>query len=77
MCLCCLLLLVALGCGTAANPYILDDTGGLGRVFDGIGGLSGGGVSCMHLWVHGKLMNPIKVHGRVCGWEILRVEFVI
>ena len=25
--------------------YILDDTVGLGRVFDGIGGLSGGGVS--------------------------------
>ena len=40
------LLLVALGCCGAAAPYVLDDTGGLGRVFDGIGGLSGGGVSC-------------------------------
>ena len=27
------------------GTYILDDTPGLGRVFDGIGGLSGGGVS--------------------------------
>lgn len=26
------------------NVYVLDDTPGLGRVFDGIGGLSGGGV---------------------------------
>ena len=25
--------------------YMLDDSVGLGRVFDGIGGLSGGGVS--------------------------------
>ena len=25
--------------------YTLDDSGGLGRRFDGIGGLSGGGVS--------------------------------
>ena len=27
------------------NGYVIDDTGGLGRRFDGIGGLSGGGVS--------------------------------
>jgi len=27
--------------------YILDDSVGLGRMFDGIGGLSGGGVSYM------------------------------
>jgi len=25
--------------------YIIDDSGGLGRMFDGIGGLSGGGVA--------------------------------
>jgi len=25
--------------------YVVDDSGGLGRMFDGIGGLSGGGVS--------------------------------
>ena len=25
--------------------YVIDDSGGLGRMFDGIGGLSGGGVS--------------------------------
>ena len=28
-----------------AGKYIIDDTQGLGRRFDGIGGLSGGGVS--------------------------------
>ena len=26
------------------KTYVLDDTPGLGRVFDGIGGISGGGV---------------------------------
>ena len=30
----------------ADESYILDDSVGLGRRFDGIGGLSGGGVSC-------------------------------
>ena len=29
----------------AAQVYVLDDSAGLGRRFDGIGGLSGGGVS--------------------------------
>ena len=40
-------LLVILLCGVVVgdNVYVLDDTPGLGRVFDGIGGLSGGGVS--------------------------------
>ena len=28
-----------------AQTYVLDDSAGLGRRFDGIGGLSGGGVS--------------------------------
>ena len=28
-----------------AQTYVLDDTVGLGRRYDGIGGLSGGGVS--------------------------------
>ncbi len=41
----CLFVLIALCSGAAAQTYVLDDTGGLGRVFDGIGGLSGGGVS--------------------------------
>ena len=30
---------------TAAKVYVVDDSVGLGRRFDGIGGLSGGGVS--------------------------------
>ena len=30
---------------TRGASYTLDDSGGLGRRFDGIGGLSGGGVS--------------------------------
>ena len=28
-----------------STDYVVDDSGGLGRMFDGIGGLSGGGVS--------------------------------
>ena len=28
----------------AADTYVLDDSSGLGRVFDGIGAISGGGV---------------------------------
>lgn len=30
---------------SGADDYVLDDNVGLGRRFDGIGGLSGGGVS--------------------------------
>lgn len=46
MAACLKLLLVALSCGVIAEDvYVLDDTGTLGRVFDGIGGISGGGVS--------------------------------
>jgi hypothetical protein len=48
---CGFLLLVVLGYCVAATPYLLDDSGGLGRVFDGIGGLSGGGVSSFRLCV--------------------------
>ena len=42
-----LLLLVSLVWLFAASSqsYVLDDSVGLGRRFDGIGGLSGGGVS--------------------------------
>lgn len=29
----------------ANNAYVLDDSYGKGRIFDGIGGISGGGVS--------------------------------
>ena len=39
------LLLVACVSGSAAQAYTIDDSPGLGRTFDGIGGLSGGGVS--------------------------------
>ena len=30
------------------GTYILNDLAGLGRIFDGIGGLSGGGVNYSH-----------------------------
>lgn len=34
-------------CHSLVNvTYVIDDTPGYGRRFDGIGGLSGGGVSC-------------------------------
>ncbi len=40
-------LLLAISCflGCSAEFYLIDDRSGLGREFDGIGGLSGGGVS--------------------------------
>ena len=38
------LLSLSLSLGSA-QTYVLDDRPGLGRLFDGIGGLSGGGVS--------------------------------
>ena len=43
-----LAVLVLLACVLGLShpqTYIVDDTAGLGRRFDGIGGLSGGGVS--------------------------------
>ena len=33
-------------CSAQTTTYVLDTSVGLGRQFDGIGGLSGGGVSC-------------------------------
>ncbi len=40
-------LLLAISCflGCCAEFYVIDDRSGLGREFDGIGGLSGGGVN--------------------------------
>ena len=38
-------LTVYLGLCLSSHAYVLDDIAGLGRVFDGVGGLSGGGVS--------------------------------
>ena len=32
---------------SAVYGYVVDDSAGFGRKFDGIGGLSGGGVSCL------------------------------
>ena len=32
-------------CAAQHEPIIIDDSPGVGRIFDGIGGLSGGGVS--------------------------------
>nr|XP_005990152.2 PREDICTED: galactocerebrosidase isoform X2 [Latimeria chalumnae] len=40
-----LLLLVGSVAAVAGGTYSLDDSGGLGRAFDGIGGLSGGGAT--------------------------------
>ncbi len=45
-CMCVALLLVVVVLSTAHSQYIVDDSK-LGPVFDGIGGLSGGGVSEM------------------------------
>ena len=36
-------------CSSESNLILLDDTVGLGRTFDGIGGLSGGSVSTMYI----------------------------
>ena len=47
-----LLILLAVG---VSGDYVVDDTGGVGRMFDGIGGLSGGGVCS--LVIHCDLIN--------------------
>jgi len=39
-----LLALLAVG---VRGDYVVDDTEGVGKMFDGIGGLSGGGVSSL------------------------------
>ena len=55
-----LLLILQAGVSRGA-PYTLDDSVGLGRRFDGIGGLSGGGVSdiCLASCVH--WLGEIKI----------------
>ena len=40
--------LLLLGVTLSTATYKVDTTGGLGRTFDGIGGLSGGGVGYLH-----------------------------
>ncbi len=40
-----LLIIASLHIHRAGGSYLVDDVGGIGRRFDGIGGLSGGGVS--------------------------------
>ena len=40
-----LLLLISCVLKSVRAQYVVDDSAGLGRRFDGIGGLSGGGVS--------------------------------
>lgn len=44
----------------ACQPYYLSDKAGLGRVFDGIGGLSGGGVSTARTSWSGKIQKKNK-----------------
>lgn len=64
-------LLFAISCflGCSAEFYVIDDRNGLGREFDGIGGLSGGGVS------HDNFINvTICVVLKLCWW--LRVTNV-
>ena len=41
----CAAILLVVRLGDSLQPYLVDDIGGYGRRFDGIGGLSGGGVS--------------------------------
>lgn len=36
-------------CAFISAQIVFDDTPGYGRVFDGIGGISGGGVTFLHL----------------------------
>ena len=64
-----LCLAVAAGVATGtAKPYRVGDIGGVGRRFDGFGGLSGGGVSgSMLLWICSLLyaLYPSSMYG-VC-----------
>uniref|UniRef100_A0A8C6WWP6 Galactocerebrosidase n=1 Tax=Neogobius melanostomus TaxID=47308 RepID=A0A8C6WWP6_9GOBI len=55
-----LLLSLTLDTGECED-YVLDDKGGLGRVFDGIGGLSGGGVSEGDFPNFGASLHILKV----------------
>ena len=47
-----LLVLTVPPCTSQSNLIVLDDTEGLGRTFDGIGGLSGGSVSTQPVLTH-------------------------
>lgn len=58
--------LLALG-----GAYVLDDSDGLGREFDGIGAVSGGGVSCGR-WVHRRPAPPTSPRGAAPGFAALR-----
>ena len=51
-----LLVLTVPPCTSQSNLIVLDDTEGLGRTFDGIGGLSGGSVST----------QPVLTHTHIC-----------
>lgn len=46
----------------SCQTYYLSDKAGLGRVFDGIGGLSGGGVSAASTSGFGKAPKTLKVN---------------
>ena len=50
-----LLVLTVPRCTSQSNLIVLDDTEGLGRTFDGIGGLSGGSVSTKVFLAHTHL----------------------
>lgn len=59
--ICCLL-------GCAAEFYVIDDRIGLGREFDGIGGLSGGGVSYLNFLHLTKLCAQCHTLQELCRW---------
>lgn len=44
-----------------AQTYVVDDTPGLGRRFDGIGGLSGGGVRVITITVYSAILSYCDV----------------
>ena len=46
-----LLVILAVTTDNVCAVYVIDDSVGLGRMFNGIGGLSGGGVSHYKLYV--------------------------
>lgn len=52
------LVLLAFCMCTRAKFYVIDDLVGLGRRFDGIGGLSGGGVKFLCV----NVFKPVAMH---------------
>lgn len=56
--------LMLLKSGTAINLFLLDDAAGVGRTFDGIGGLSGGSVSKL-------IIIGIIIIDFVISWSII------